>query len=236
MRRSEVLAGESVACLTQALSHLRGIWEEIGIPEDQRLQRTEVVKKHVKLHLEVDRLEQLQCQNLQKVVEAIRAELSAYWDKCFYGEEQRRSFGPYYEDTFTEELLQQHDKELMRLKHYYETHQELFEAIQKWKKSWCLFQELEKKATDPSRFTNRGGNLLKEEKLRTKVQKTLSKLEEELRVRVELWEQEHTQDFLVSGQRFMEHVAEQWHLHHLEKEKERQERVSWQPQLSTHGC
>lgn len=46
---SEVLAGESVACLTQALSHLRGIWEEIGIPEEQRLQRTEVVKRHVKV-------------------------------------------------------------------------------------------------------------------------------------------------------------------------------------------
>ncbi|KAG8145324.1 putative Protein regulator of cytokinesis 1 isoform 1 protein [Naja naja] len=144
------------------------------------------------LHLEVDRLEELKCQNLQKVVEAIRAELATYWDKCFFGEEQRCSFGPYYEDTFTEELLQQHDSELVRLKHYYETHQELFEAIHKWKRSWCLFQELE--------------------------------LEEELRVRVELWEQEHAQDFLVSGQRFMEHVAEQWRLHHLEKEKERQER------------
>uniref|UniRef100_A0A8C7E6I4 Protein regulator of cytokinesis 1 n=1 Tax=Naja naja TaxID=35670 RepID=A0A8C7E6I4_NAJNA len=176
------------------------------------------------LHLEVDRLEELKCQNLQKVVEAIRAELATYWDKCFFGEEQRCSFGPYYEDTFTEELLQQHDSELVRLKHYYETHQELFEAIHKWKRSWCLFQELEKKATDPSRFTNRGGNLLKEEKLRAKLQKTLPKLEEELRVRVELWEQEHAQDFLVSGQRFMEHVAEQWRLHHLEKEKERQER------------
>lgn len=46
-------------------------------------------------------------------------------------------------DTFSEELLQQHDNELMRLKHYYETHQELFEAIHKWKRSWCLFQELE---------------------------------------------------------------------------------------------
>ncbi|XP_032088348.1 protein regulator of cytokinesis 1 isoform X2 [Thamnophis elegans] len=176
------------------------------------------------LHLEVDRLEELKCQNLQKVVVAIRAELATYWDKCFLGEEQRCSFGPYYEDTFSEELLQQHDNELMRLKHYYETHQELFEAIHKWKRSWCLFQELEKKATDLSRFTNRGGNLLKEEKLRAKLQKTLPKLEEELRVRVELWQQEHAQDFLVSGQPFMEHVAEQWRLHHLEKEKEKQER------------
>ncbi|XP_026540491.1 protein regulator of cytokinesis 1 isoform X1 [Notechis scutatus] len=208
---------------------IRMLWDWLQVPPEERNSfapymegsRASILDA---LHLEVDRLEELKCQNLQKVVEAIRAELATYWDKCFFGEEQRCSFGPYYEDIFTEELLQQHDTELVRLKHYYETHQELFEAIHKWKRSWCLFQELEKKATDPSRFTNRGGNLLKEEKLRAKLQKTLPKLEEELRVRVELWEQEHAQVFLVSGQRFMEHVAEQWRLHHLEKEKERQER------------
>ncbi|XP_063170227.1 protein regulator of cytokinesis 1 [Candoia aspera] len=176
------------------------------------------------LHLEVDRLEELKRQNLQNVVEAIRVQLATYWDRCFFGEEQRRAFGPYYQDHFTEELLQQHDDELVQLKRYYEMHQELFDAIHKWEKNWCLFQELEEKATDPARFTNRGGHLLKEEKLRAKLQKTLPKLEEELRVRVELWEHQQARDFLVNGQHFMEHVAEQWRLHRLEKEKERQER------------
>lgn len=46
---SEVLAEESIICLQKALNHLREIWESIGIPEDQRLQRTEVVKKHIKV-------------------------------------------------------------------------------------------------------------------------------------------------------------------------------------------
>lgn len=48
-RRSEVLASEAVTCLNKALYHLKDIWEEIGIPEDQRLQRTNVVKNHVKV-------------------------------------------------------------------------------------------------------------------------------------------------------------------------------------------
>lgn len=48
MRRSEVLAEESMVCLQKALTHLREIWELIGIPEEQRLQRTEVVKNHIK--------------------------------------------------------------------------------------------------------------------------------------------------------------------------------------------
>lgn len=46
---SEVLAAEAVACLNKALYYLKDIWEEIGIPEDQRLQRTNVVNNHVKV-------------------------------------------------------------------------------------------------------------------------------------------------------------------------------------------
>lgn len=49
---SELIAAESVACLNKALCHLKDIWEEIGIPEDQRLERTNVVKNHVKVSVE----------------------------------------------------------------------------------------------------------------------------------------------------------------------------------------
>ncbi|NXS53279.1 PRC1 regulator, partial [Brachypteracias leptosomus] len=45
---SEVLAAEAVSCLNRAMAALRDIWEEIGIPEEQRLERTDVVKKHIK--------------------------------------------------------------------------------------------------------------------------------------------------------------------------------------------
>lgn len=48
MRRSEVLAEESMVCLQKSLNHLREIQESTGLPEDQRLQRTEVAKKRVK--------------------------------------------------------------------------------------------------------------------------------------------------------------------------------------------
>ncbi|NXJ85048.1 PRC1 regulator, partial [Trogon melanurus] len=45
---SEVLAAEAVSCINRALAALRDIWEEIGIPEEQRLERTGTVKKHIK--------------------------------------------------------------------------------------------------------------------------------------------------------------------------------------------
>ncbi|NXI39260.1 PRC1 regulator, partial [Galbula dea] len=45
---SEVLAAEAMSCLTRAMADLKDIWEEIGIPEEQRLERTDVVKRHIK--------------------------------------------------------------------------------------------------------------------------------------------------------------------------------------------
>lgn len=47
-----MLAAEAVSCLNRAMAALRDIWEEIGIPEEQRLERTEVVKKHIKVSAE----------------------------------------------------------------------------------------------------------------------------------------------------------------------------------------
>ena len=45
----------------------------------------------------MDRLEELKLQNMKSVIQAIRAELADYWDKCFYSQEQREGFSPYYD-------------------------------------------------------------------------------------------------------------------------------------------
>ncbi|XP_075774153.1 protein regulator of cytokinesis 1 isoform X2 [Pelodiscus sinensis] len=205
------------------------LWARLQVPAEERDAFAPYMtgsRAHTRkaLQLEVERLEELKLQNMKRVMAAIRAELAAYWDMCFYGPEQRRAFAPYYEEDCTEALLQLHEAEVGRVKRYYEMHKELFEAVQKWEENWRLFLELERKATDPSRFANRGGNLLREEKQRAKLQKTLPKLEEELRVRIEGWEHEQETAFLVNGQRFMAYVSEQWQLQRLEKEREKQER------------
>ncbi|XP_016431013.1 protein regulator of cytokinesis 1b [Sinocyclocheilus rhinocerous] len=72
MRKSEVIAAESVACLNKALCHLKDIWEEIGIPEDQRLERTNVVKNHVKSLLDMMIVEE----------ESLRKRLMTSIEKC----------------------------------------------------------------------------------------------------------------------------------------------------------
>ncbi|NWS71144.1 PRC1 regulator, partial [Crotophaga sulcirostris] len=46
--RSDLLAAEAVSLLNGAMATLRDIWQEIGIPEELRLERIATVKRHIK--------------------------------------------------------------------------------------------------------------------------------------------------------------------------------------------
>ncbi|XP_058880190.1 protein regulator of cytokinesis 1-like isoform X1 [Acipenser ruthenus] len=178
-----------------------------------------------KLQNELDRLDELKRANMEEVIENIRHELMEYWDKCTFSTEQREAFAAFYSDDFKEELLIKHEEELARLKNYYAQCKVLFEAVNKWEHNWQLFQDFEKKASDPNRFSNRGGTLLRESKERAKIQKMLPKLEEEIKGYIEAWEAEQGTAFFVKGQRFMDYVANQWEELKTQKEKEKSQRL-----------
>ncbi|KAM6936960.1 protein regulator of cytokinesis 1-like [Xenentodon cancila] len=208
---------------------IQELWDRLQVCQEEREGFAEHMvnskKKNIEaLQAEVQRLELLKMQSLKSFIEAIRAEITLLWKRCFYSNEQQQAFVSYHDEDFTEELLNLHEAEVSCLKKYYEDHKELFEGITKWQDNWTLFLELDKKASDPSRFNNRGGNLLKEEKQRTDLQKSLPKLEKSLKVQIDAWEQEHDKEFLVNGQKFLEYVQQQWERHHEEKEKEKLER------------
>ncbi|XP_018425373.1 PREDICTED: protein regulator of cytokinesis 1 [Nanorana parkeri] len=222
--------GQNKALSEELRTKILELWDRLQVPEEERnafaVHMTGSKGKTIRaLQDELDRLQQLMLQNIKNVIEVIRTELKSYWDKCFYSDEQRQSFAPFYDEDYTEDLLSLHDAEVSRLKEQYEVHKEMFEGVHKWEENWHLFLELDKKATDPNRFNNRGGNLLKEEKQRAKLQKMLPKLEEELKCRIASWEEEQQQEFFVNGKKFMDYVAEQWNQFQLDKEKEKQERL-----------
>ncbi|XP_049578063.1 protein regulator of cytokinesis 1 isoform X1 [Syngnathus scovelli] len=205
------------------------LWDRLKI----RLEEREILSEHMikskksnieALQAEVQRLELLKLQSMKSVIEAIRAEISLYWDTCFYSQEQRQAFLHFYDDDFTEELLNLHEAEIKTLKCYFEDHKELFEGVTKWQENWAVYLELDRKANDASRFNNRGGNLLKEEKQRTDLQKSLPKLEKTLKAQIDSWELEQGKEFFVNGQKFLDYVQQQWEQHHIEKEKEKLER------------
>uniref|UniRef100_A0A4W5PB39 Protein regulator of cytokinesis 1b n=1 Tax=Hucho hucho TaxID=62062 RepID=A0A4W5PB39_9TELE len=208
---------------------IQELWERLQVPQEERALFSEHMvtskKKNLDaLEAEGRRLMELKLLNMRNVTEAIRSEIAVLWEKCFFSSDQQQAFVPYFSDDFTEELLGLHDAEILRLKQHYEEHKELFEGVHRWEESWRLFLELEKKATDPSRFTNRGGNLLKEEKQKAELHKSLPKLEKKLKAQIDVWEQEQAREFLVNGQKFLQFVEEQWELHRIEKANEKLER------------
>ncbi|CAN9507276.1 unnamed protein product [Ophioblennius macclurei] len=208
---------------------IQQLWDRLQIPQEERqafnVHMVASKRRNLEaLQSEVQRLEELKLQNIRNVTDAIRSEIAAMWGKCFFSIEQRKAFAPYFSEDFTEELLSLHDAEILRLNRHFEDHKELFEGVHKWEESWRLFKELEKKATDPARFTNRGGNLLKEEKQRSELHKSLPKLESKLKAEIEAWEAEQGREFLVNNMKFLQYVEEQWELHREEKEREKQER------------
>ncbi|XP_061671719.1 protein regulator of cytokinesis 1b isoform X2 [Syngnathoides biaculeatus] len=208
---------------------IQQLWDRLQVPQEEREPFNEhmvMSKKHnlTVLQTEINHLEELKLQNIHNVTEAIRSEIAVFWEKCFFSIEQRQAFSPYFSVNFTEDLLRKHDAEIQRLKQHYDDHKELFDGVRQWEETWKLFLELDKKALDPSRFTNRGGNLLKEEKQRAELHKNLPRLEKTLKAQIDAWENEQCSKFLVNGQMFLQYVEEKWKLHQADKEREKLDR------------
>lgn len=79
--------------------------------------------------------------------------------------------------------------------------------IEKHKKLWIKLLELEKIATGPNRYNNRGGQLLKEEKERNKLSKNIPIIEQELIVLAENFKSQNGCDFLTYGQTVDEYIS-----------------------------
>ncbi|XP_061825677.1 protein regulator of cytokinesis 1-like isoform X1 [Nerophis lumbriciformis] len=229
LRQLQARKAENEAVCLALGNKIQELWERLKIPQEERECFSEHMIKSKKrnieaLQAELQRLELLKIHSMKSVIESIREEISLYWTRCFYSQEQRQDFVHYQDDDFTEDLLNLHEVEFETLKSYFEVHKELFEGVTKWHENWALYLELDRKANDPSRFNNRGGNLLKEEKQRSDLQKSLPKLEKVLKSQIDTWEQEHGKEFFVNGQKFLDYVQQQWEHHHIEKEKEKMER------------
>ncbi|XP_056424803.1 protein regulator of cytokinesis 1-like isoform X2 [Hyla sarda] len=226
----EIKREDLLSILNTVKEKVNSLWDLLKVAQEERTACQKVSGSSISeelrmLESELARLDELKMANLKQVILNIRQELNSYWDKCFYTLEQRKQFTAFYSDDFTEDLLSQHDEEVVKMKMLYDKCQIILDAVAKWETSWTQFVILEKKAMDPNRFSNRGGTLLKEEKERAKLQKLLSKLEEDLKSRIDLWEAEQGCPFLIKGNKFMDYVASQWDMLKQQKEREKQDRT-----------
>ena len=96
---------------------------------------------------------------MRTYIENIRDEIFAQYEKCFYGREQMESFLPLYSsrwmslrsfllqsldlDEFTEELLEEHEKELEEINLYYLHNEQLFINLASWHETWAEYREFQ---------------------------------------------------------------------------------------------
>lgn len=52
------------------------------------------------LRAEVQRLEVLKLQSMKRVIEAVRAEIALFWERCFYSPEQQEAFVHYHDGEY----------------------------------------------------------------------------------------------------------------------------------------
>lgn len=209
---------------------LKRLWTKLEIDESKQ-QRSSAFCAGFKpsaiqnLIKEVNKLEALKKQHVKQFIEGSRKELVEMWDKCYFGEAQRKEFTPAFDENYSEEALAIHEHQVEVMRNYYTENGEMFKLVEKRESMWKKYLEFERKENDPSRlFLNRGGALLKEMKTRNTVEKGLPKVEEELKKTIASWERENEKHFLVNGSKYLELVQQQWADHELEKKQVKEER------------
>lgn len=86
----------------------------------------------------------------------------------------------------------------------------IFDLVKERQTLWDRMNALEAKPSEPGRYNNRGGQLLKEEKERKMISKKLPIIEQELIELVQEYEARHTRKFTIHGEPLDEVIQRAW--------------------------
>lgn len=218
--------------LEKMLDKLESLWNKLSVElADQNSVRK--IAKNCKpstlqiLSKEIAHLEEIKRQNISMFIQKIRPEIEEWWEKCCESEQDMADFTEKYfeNDEHTESLLDIHEEELERLKSMYKENEEIYVKLAKWRNYWIRLRELEAKSKDPSRFNNRGGALLQEEKERKQLEKGIPKLQNEIRQSASKWSTLH-QDrvFTIYGTPIERYFNDYRQMYNQQKENEKKEK------------
>lgn len=204
-------------------SKLQVLWDRLQTSPNTRhkFSRYPMYNQNVAsaMYNELQRCEQLKKQNIKLFVEQIREEMREWWDKCLKSEKERERFSNYTCNTYTDDLLILHEMELNELKMHYKTYKHIYDLYANRNILWERMSALEAKSSDPGRYNNRGGQLLKEEKERKIIATKLPKIEQEITELVEEYQLKEHRPFLVYGDNILDIMADQWEQKRMDKEK-----------------
>lgn len=200
---------------------LSQLWKYLDIPESYQqkfAKYTEVNQTtYDKLLAEVQRCEAIKKENIRVFIERVRAEIEVYWDKCLKSDAERMRFPSYVMNTFNEDVLELHEDELRDLKTFHENNEEIFNVIQERQDLWNQMESLQNKESDPKRYNNRGGQLLREEKERKMITMKLPKIEAKLLEMVGKYEEENRRPFTMYGDRINDIIERDYEAKRQEK-------------------
>ncbi|WVN90704.1 uncharacterized protein L203_105946 [Cryptococcus depauperatus CBS 7841] len=168
--------------------------------------------------IEYERLLELRRASLSSFIESTRKEIDALQTELMLSPDERSEFSAYIDDDYTEELLRLHELEIERLRGEVESKAALLPKVREWHVLVGDEEELERNSLDPNRFSRRGGAMLREEKLRKRVNVLKPKIEMELLSLLPTWEEEHGRPFLVSGERVVSKIHDALEAKELAKE------------------
>ncbi|XP_075158563.1 protein regulator of cytokinesis 1-like [Haematobia irritans] len=168
---------------------------------------------------ELQRCELLKSQNIKLYVQQIRDEITLWWDKCLKSDKQKERFLAFTSSCYTDDLLDLHELELNDCKMHYEINKHIFDLFADRNILWDRMCALEAKASEPGRYNNRGGQLLKEEKERKTIATKLPKIEQQISDLVREFEEREHAPFLVYGENITTYMANQWERKRKAKEQ-----------------
>lgn len=117
------------------------------------------------------------------------------------------------------------------MKNYYEGNKDIFKLVEKRETLFKTMEEFESRKNDANRLANRGGALLKEEKMRRGINKELPKIEQKLIAQIGKWEEENERRFLINGCHYMDIINHQWAAFNAHKEQEKLDRHKQKQEL-----
>ncbi|EJD45473.1 hypothetical protein AURDEDRAFT_184724 [Auricularia subglabra TFB-10046 SS5] len=210
------LKAQREASIQALYDTLEALWKRLSVDEDAidefvEAHRGSTLETVQAYEDELERMLELKRERMSVFVENARQEIHALWDDLMCGPDDGE-FAGMQDDEHTEELLMLHEEEIARLKDERRTKAPLLAAVRRWLAICDEERELAASASDQSRLLGRGprdpGRLLREEKMRKRVQKEKPRLEQELRSAIPAWEREQGRAFCVRGMRALDMIEE----------------------------
>ncbi|XP_034101875.1 protein regulator of cytokinesis 1-like [Drosophila nasuta] len=181
------------------------------------------------LSQELQRCEALRHDNLSILIDRVWSQIYLWFNMTL----QHSNMKHCKQDCASVELLELLEQKVIDLQTFYHDHSDIFQLYAKRDELWTRMAELDHLAGEPTRYRNRGGQLLREEKERNYIQGKLPEIEAKLGELVRHFEESEGRQFTVFNVEIMHKITMDWEEYNQTKANEIQRRKQSMFQTTT---